>query len=81
MRTDTEIEENLTDAGCCENEIKAIMDCISSGDIIGAKKLIAASRKKLLAGIHEMQLCVDRLDYLIWQMDSSTVIDDGSELF
>ena len=81
MRTDTEIIENLTDAGCGENEIKAIMDYFRSGDIKGAEKLIAASRKKLLAGIHEMQLYVDRLDYLIWQMDSSTVIDDGSELF
>ena len=50
MRTDTEIIENLADAGCRENEIKAVMDCIRSGDIKGAEKLITASRKKLLAG-------------------------------
>lgn len=68
MQTEKEIRENLTDAGCDSSETESILECISSGDIKGAEKLIGASRKRQLALIHKSQQCIDRLDYLSYQM-------------
>lgn len=68
MQTEQEIRENLTDAGCSSKEIESIMGCFSVGDMKGAEKLIGASRKKQLAILHECQQCIDRLDYLSYQM-------------
>ena len=68
MQTEKEIRENLTDAGCSRSEAESILKCICSGDVKGAEKLIGASRKRQLALLHECQQCIDRLDYLSYQM-------------
>ena len=68
MQTEKEIRENLIDAGCSKAEVKSIMDCISSGAVKGAEKLIGTCRKRQLERLHESQKCIDRLDYLSWQM-------------
>ncbi|MBR4131951.1 MAG: hypothetical protein IKT99_03150 [Oscillospiraceae bacterium] len=68
MQGENEIRENLLDAGCSGAETESILGCLRSGDRKGAEKLIDASRKKQLARLHESQQCIDRLDYLRWQM-------------
>ena len=68
MQTEKEIRENLTDAGCSRSETESIMKCLCLGDVKGAEKLIGASRKRQLALLHECQQCIDRLDYLSYQM-------------
>ena len=70
MPSENEIRENLTDAGCSRDETESILTCIRSGDIKAAGKIIAASRKKQLQKLHESQRCIDRLDYLCFQMRS-----------
>lgn len=68
MLTNKEIKENLKDAGCSSCEADSIMKYISSGDMKKAEKLIDASRKKQLAKLHESQKCIDRLNYLSFQL-------------
>ena len=70
MPSENEIRENLTDAGCSRDETESILACIRSGDIKAAEKIIAASRKKQLQKLHESQRCIDRLDYLCFQVRS-----------
>ena len=68
MPEESEIRENLRDAGCTRNETESILGCIRSGDMKKAEKLIGASRKRQLDQIHQSQLCIDRLDFLSYQM-------------
>ena len=68
MQTEKGIRENLIDAGCSRSETEAILDCILQGKTREADRLIGESRKKQLKLIHESQQCIDRLDYLSWQM-------------
>ena len=68
MQTEKEIRENLIDAGCSRSETEAIISCILQGKTREADRLIRESRKKQLKLIHESQQCIDRLDYLSWQM-------------
>ena len=68
MPDDNEIRENLIDAGCSREETESILSCIHFGDTKRAEKLIDTSRKRQLKQIHESQKCIDRLDYLSYQM-------------
>lgn len=63
-----DIIENLRDAGCDETEITSIMDCYRDGDRKRTEKLIAVCRKKQLERLHESQACIDRLDFLSYQL-------------
>lgn len=69
MRNDTEIEENRKDAGCNSKEIREILDCYQKGDRKRMETLIAVCRKDRLNRLHECQQCIDRLDFLTFQMD------------
>ncbi len=66
--TEKEIAENLLAAGCGEAEIENILSSIRKGDYKGMEKLIAACRKKQLDRLHDSQACIDRLDYLSYQL-------------
>ena len=68
MPSETEIRENLLDAGCSGKDAEAILGCIRSGNQKGAERLIEASRKKQLEKLHESQVCIDRLDYLSYRL-------------
>lgn len=68
MPSENEIRENLLDAGCGDMDAETILGCIRSGDHKGAARLIEASRKKQLERLHESQRCIDRLDYLSYQL-------------
>ena len=69
MQMESEIRESLIDAGCSSSsETYGILSCILQGKTKEADKLIGESRKKQLQKIHESQQCIDRLDYLSYQM-------------
>ncbi len=68
MQTEMEIRENLTDAGVSSIEAESILDCIRTGNMRAAEKLIGSNRRKQLERIHESQQCIDRLDYLSYQL-------------
>ena len=68
MITEKEIAENLLAAGCVEAEIKMILSSIQKGDRKNTEKLIAKCRKKQLNRLHDLQACIDRLDYLSYQL-------------
>ena len=68
MPDDNEIRENLKDGGCGREETESILRCLRSGDNKRAEKLIAAVRTKQLNEIHEREMCIDRLDYLSYQI-------------
>jgi len=68
MPTETEIRENLLDAGCSEREMNSILESICSGNLKEAGKQIEACRKKQLERLHESQRCIDCLDYLNYRI-------------
>ena len=68
MSTEKEIAENLLAAGCGKAEIESILSSIQKGDRKGMERLIAAFRKKQLNRLHDSQTCIDRLDYLSYQL-------------
>ena len=63
-----EIAEILLAAGCGESETEMIVSCIQKGDRKTTEKLIAKCRRKQLDRLHESQACIDRLDYLSYQL-------------
>ena len=69
MYTENEITETLLAAGCQEAEIGMIVSSIQKGDHKKTEKLIASCRKKQLDRLHESQACIDRLDYLSYQLE------------
>ena len=69
MLSEQAITENLRDAGCNAKETQAILTSLRQGDRYQADKLIAACRKQQLDKLHESQICIDRLDYLSYQMN------------
>lgn len=61
MQTETEIRENLADAGVNAAEAETIIELIRSGDLKVAERLITDSRKRHLERMHESQRCIDSL--------------------
>ena len=71
VNTEKEIAETLAAAGCGEAEVKMIVSCIQKGDRKNTEKLIAKCRKKQLDRLHDSQACIDRLDYLSYQLEKA----------
>lgn len=65
---EVEIAETLFAAGCEKEEIERILSGIQRGDRKSIEKLIANFRKKQLDRLHDSQACIDRLDYLSYQL-------------
>ena len=68
MHSEKDIVQNLRDAGCSERDISSIMNCYREGNQRKMEKLIAACRKKQLERLHDSQNCIDRLDFLSYQL-------------
>ena len=68
MNNEKEIEETLFAAGCRETEVEMILSSIRQGDRKNTEKLIAKCRRKQLDRLHDSQACIDRLDYLNYQL-------------
>ena len=67
--TEQEIVQNLRDAGCDAEEIASIVSSCREGKLAQAKKQIAACRRRQLDRMHDSQRCIDRLDYLCYQLE------------
>ena len=68
MHTEKEIVQNLRDAGCNDRDIQSILVCYRDGDRRKMEKLIAGCRKKQLERLHDSRVCIDRLDFLSYQL-------------
>ena len=68
MPNEIETIESLRAAGCTRSEIDEIIECIRSGNLKGFEKLIERSRKNQLNRLHKCQKCIDRLDFLRYQL-------------
>lgn len=67
--SETEIRENLEDAGCSSEDVQRIMKSYRSGKKKLVATLISDCRQKELVRLHESQNCLDRLDYLSYRLD------------
>lgn len=63
------IIQNLKDAGCDEDTIKAFIKDIRAEKISEGLKLLSAHRRTLLRHLHEEQKQIDCLDYLVYQLE------------
>ncbi len=68
VNAEKEIAETLLAAGCGEAEIGMIVSSIRKGDHKNTEKLIAKCTKIQLDRLHDSQACIDRLDYLSYQL-------------
>lgn len=65
------IKENLKDAGCEKKEIEKILSCYLEGNTRRMEQLIDQCRMKQLKKLHESQQCIDRLDYLCYELKNA----------
>lgn len=70
-RSETQIVQNLKDAGCTNDFIQAFMASLEQGKASDGVKLLQKHRRFLLDSTHEWQKKIDCLDYLIYQMKES----------
>ena len=68
-QVESEIIQNLKDAGCGESEIEIFMRHYQCGDIKKGLKMLSLHRQRLLDGLHIGQRRVDCLDYLVHELN------------
>ncbi len=68
-----DIIENMQDAGLGTEAAESIAEDLISGDREHGIKRLMANRKALLEGIHQRQKHIDRLDYLINQIQKNKI--------
>lgn len=68
-----ELTRALRDAGCDDADAKEFLRLCTEGQTAKAKKILSRHRKKLLAGIHAEERKISCLDYLVYEMERSTV--------
>lgn len=65
---DIALIENLSDAGCDEEEIARFMELNRQGNRNAQLQLLAKHRKKLLADVHTGEKKISCLDYLAYKI-------------
>ena len=70
--SEEQIHECLADAGCDKELIKEFETCQRSGRQKEQLRLLGDYRRLLLERIHAEQKKLDRLDYLVWTVKTST---------
>lgn len=70
MYSKTEFIEDLKDCGCGRKDMDEILSAYQSQDKKAVKKMIAACRQRQLDQLHKSQQCIDRLDYLSYQLEN-----------
>lgn len=68
IKSEDEIRQNLTDAGCASHLSSTIMSALNNGKLESALKLLTDHRRSLLDTLHAQQRCLDCLDYLLFQL-------------
>lgn len=76
--TEEHILRNLEDAGCDENEIRAIMRALENGERKRALAMLAKHRQALLDSFHKSKYCIDCLDYLVNGMEKGSESRNGN---
>jgi hypothetical protein len=67
--SETDIIQNLEDAGCDSDTITAFVDEMKKGKTAECIRLLTRHRKSLLDILHSDQRQIDCLDYLIYQIN------------
>lgn len=67
---DTEVEQNLKDAGCRRADIERCMERLDRGEVREAVGILNGHRDELLERIHRDEKRIDCLDYLIYRLSS-----------
>ena len=65
---ETAIRQNLKDAGCCREQIDALLKEIKKGNVNQGLKTLSEHRCCLLDTLHKEQRCIDCLDYLVYRI-------------
>ncbi len=63
--------QNLRDAGCDEKAVFEFLDCVKRDKAPEGFRLLKKQRSRLLDAVHEEQEKIDRLDYLVYQMQKA----------
>ena len=71
MKSEAGIMEGLRDAGCQEEDILSFMKCYRNDDLKKGLKVLGQYRRELLERLHGEQTKIDRLDYVVYQMQKS----------
>ena len=66
------MRRNLTDAGFPESEIARIISLLEEGRETAVHRILAQHRTALLNTVHENQKRIDCLDYLVYDMNSTS---------
>lgn len=61
-QTEEELIQNMIDAGCEEDTVASILNCLKQGQKREGLLLLQAQRETLLDGIHRGQSCIEYLD-------------------
>lgn len=73
MITETNIIQNLRDAGCSESQIEEFMEYAGKHEKDSGLKLLRQQRNILLDGLHEKQHMIECLDYLVYQIEKDGI--------
>lgn len=67
--THVDIAENLKDAGCTQDDIDKFITYGKEKRRTEQMRLLEIHRRRLLENVHTYQRCIDRLDYLVYNME------------
>lgn len=67
-QSESQIIQNLKDAGCSQDTIAAFVEDIQVGNLEDGMRVLGIHRNLLLDGLHQKQREIDCLDYLLYQM-------------
>lgn len=67
-QSEEELIQNLVDAGCGDNTVDRVLDCLAQGQKQKVLSLLQKQRETLLDGIHREQSCIGYLDDVIRQL-------------
>lgn len=71
-RTESDLIQNLMDAGCPDALIGQFMDSYQSGRIKDGLRLLQQHRRTLLDGVHAEERKINCLDYLVYHLEKET---------
>lgn len=69
MDFEASIIQNLFDCGCDEDTVECCCELREQGRSRELQALLAKHRDSLLDAVHEEQKRIDRLDYLVYQLE------------
>jgi len=71
MNNEKAMIQNLKDAGCDSDTMKAFLEDIRINNIADGLKLLAVHRQALLDELHKEQKKIYCLDYLVYKMEKN----------